>query len=284
MLDPAPADIETISVVLPVHRGVAVEHLRLALDSVFAQTLPATQVVVVEDGPLDAAHLALLSMLELQHPCIVRVVLATNQGAGVANQAGLEAATGRWIAKADADDVNVAHRFAVQLAYCRENGLDLCGAAMREFEGDLDGEWSVRIPPLTAGAIAARMRSNNPFNHPTVFFRRTAARDAGGYPPMRFMQDYVLFARMAAAGARMGNLAEPLVHFRAGVEMHRRRADPRMTRLEFALQRELRRLGTVGPVRSRVNLAGRLFYRRLPARARGLVLRWTLTSGRGRKR
>ena len=50
------------------------------------------------------------------------------------------------------------------------------------------------------------MRLNNPINNPTVVFRRQLALDVGGYADLRYMQDYDLFARMLAGGARAENL------------------------------------------------------------------------------
>ena len=127
---------ETVSVLLPVHAGVAADDLRAALDSLAEQTLPADEVVIVEDGPLTAAHDRLLDQYAASQAGVVRVRLATNQGAGVANQAGLAAATGTWIAKMDADDVLLPHRFETQLEALHRTGADLCGAAMWEFDTD----------------------------------------------------------------------------------------------------------------------------------------------------
>ncbi len=258
-------DQATISVLLPVHRGVAPAHLRAAVDSVLSQSRSADEVVVVEDGPLDPGHHEVLGELETRHPAVVRIALESNQGAGAANQAGLQRCTGTWVAKVDADDISRPERFERQLAAVTQRGLDLLGSAMLEFEHDPSEAGVVRAMPLDETGIRARMPINNPFNHPTVFYRRTVALGVGGYPDLRFMQDYVLFARMARSGARMANLADPLVAFRAGPDLHRRRADPRYTRLELGLRRELRRTGFAGPIRSWVVLALRLVYRRLPA-------------------
>lgn len=260
----APDATETVSVVLPVHHGADPGHLGEAVASLLAQTRPADELVVVEDGPLDAAHLAVLADLERRHPRVVRVPLPTNRGAGAANQAGLLAATGTWIAKADADDVNLPGRLQRQLAAVRELGVDLCGSAMLEFEHAVDEAGVLRSMPLTDAAIRRRMATNNPVNHPTAFYRRSAALAVGGYPDHRFMQDYVLFARMAGAGSRMANLPDPLVRFRGGEELHRRRGDRRYTRLELDLRRELLRCGLTTPARSWAVLLARLAYRRLP--------------------
>ena len=45
-----------ISVLISVYGGANAEHLGVALESIAAQTLPADEVVLMEDGPLGAAH------------------------------------------------------------------------------------------------------------------------------------------------------------------------------------------------------------------------------------
>jgi glycosyltransferase involved in cell wall biosynthesis len=255
---------EAISVLLPVHAGVPVAALRAALTSLDGQTRPADEVVVVADGPLMVDHDRLLDRYAGSRGGVVRVRLATNQGAGAANGAGLRAATGTWIAKMDADDILLPHRFEMQLAALGETGADLCGAAMWEFDVDPEHPTRIRTNPTDHAAIAQRMRFNNPVNHPTAVYRRELAMAVGGYPSMRYMQDYDLFARMLAGGARMMNLSEPLVLFRAGDGMLRRRSARGFLALEWQLQRNLRSYGLVGPGRAAGNLLVRGAFRVLP--------------------
>ena len=146
----------------------------------------------------------------------------------------------------DADDLLLPHRFETQLAALEETGADLCGAAMWEFDHDPEQPTRLRTNPASHEAIARRMRFNNPINHPTAMYRRELALRVGGYPTMRFMQDYDLMARMLAGGARMMNLPEPLVLFRAG-DACCDAARPAATWLSSVeLQRNLRSYGLVG--------------------------------------
>lgn len=249
---------------LPVHAGVRPDHFRAALHSVLAQTRQPDEVVVVEDGGLPKQSSQLLDDLESARPDVVRVRLPTNQGAGVANGAGLRAATGTWVAKVDADDINLPQRLEVQEALVRERGLDVCGAAMLEFDQDPATPLGVRANPVSHDAIARRMRLNNPINHPTAFYRRELALSVGGYPTMRFMQDYDLFARMLAAGAVMGNSDDVLVGFRSDGSMFRRRRASQLRDLEWELQRNLRQYGLIGPVAQARNVVLRNAFRALP--------------------
>jgi glycosyltransferase involved in cell wall biosynthesis len=252
-----------VSVLLPIHRGLDVRYLARALDSVAAQTRRPDQVVVVIDGPVTPAHDALLEGVSSNMPMDV-VRLPTNGGAGVANQAGLLQCRGEWVMKADGDDVSVPERLERQLEHVLSVGADVCGSSMWEFEDDETNIVSVRTPPLTHPAIARRMRWNNPLNHPTTLYRTEFAKTVGGYGDLRYMQDYDLFARMLAAGARFANLAEPLVLFRAGDAVMSRRRSPALRRCEWQLQRNHASYGVVSPPRRYANFVARQGARMLP--------------------
>lgn len=250
---------------MPVHAGIRPDHLAAAVDSVLEQTVPVDEFVVVEDGPLTAGLNAVLEAAERRlHGQVVRVRLPVNAGAGVANQAGLAVAQGAWIMKVDADDINLPHRVETQLAVCLERGVDVCGAAMLEFDETPEHIVAIRRSPRSMTEIRKRARFNNPMNHPTTFYRRDLALGVGGYPAMRFMQDYDLFARLLVSGATMANLDEPLVKFRGGPQMRRRRRGGEVLRLEWELQRRLRSYGLVGWPLALRNFAVRVAFRLLP--------------------
>jgi glycosyltransferase involved in cell wall biosynthesis len=251
---------------MPVHAGIEPAHLARALESLADQTRSVDEVVLVEDGPLADTHRAVIEGSGETLP-MVREVLTTNQGAGVANQAGLLRCKGTWVLKADADDVSLPHRLERELAHAEATGADVVGSAMWEFQGGEADVVSVRTPPITHDDIARRMSWNNPMNHPTTLYRRETARRAGGYGDLRFMQDYDLFARMLVAGARFANVEEPLVLFRAGDAVMGRRRSPAMRRCEWQLQRNLAMYGLIGTPRRYVNFVARQGARMLPAPA-----------------
>lgn len=265
-----------VSAVMPVHEGVLPEHLDQACESLLAQTCLPDEIVVVHDGPLRDAHLAVLDNLTESHPAVVTVALASNAGPGVANQAGLEAASAAWIAKVDADDICLPHRVERQLEAVAGGRVEVCGSAMLEFAQDGEKPSALRRAPKTQEAIGKRLRYNSPVNHPTAFYLRSAAIDAGGYPPWRSMEDYALFARMYARGARMVNLDEPLVLFRATPDVTARRRSTTARSLEIVLQRELRDLGLVGTPQMLWNVAWRTGFRMLPPPAVRMVSRRVL--------
>jgi glycosyltransferase involved in cell wall biosynthesis len=254
----------TLSVVMPVHAGADVDHLERALTSVFEQTWPADEVVIVEDGPLTPDHDRLLSTFEQAHLSMRRVRLHQQSGVAAALQTGLEAAQGPWIARMDSDDVALPHRFATQVEAIRSGRYDVIGAAMIEFDSDEQETTGIRRMPEDHAAIVRLMRVNNPLNHPTVVFRRSLVVGVGGYRPLPHLEDYDLWARVWAAGGRLHNLPEPLVRFRADARMLARRRQAGVHRAELELQRNLRRYGLISRPRMVFNLALRTGFRLLP--------------------
>ena len=98
-------------------------------------------------------------------------------------------------------------------------------------------------PPTGAQEIARTARWRNPFNHPTVVYRRDAVLSAGGYRELPFMEDYWVFTRMIANGAHVVNLPDPLVRYRVDAGAYERKGGVRQLRSELRLQRRLRAEG-----------------------------------------
>jgi glycosyltransferase involved in cell wall biosynthesis len=254
----------TLTVLMTTYHGTSVEELERSIASLVGQTRPADELLVVVDGPVPQPLDAALAAASAQHPEMRVERLPRNLGSGLASARGLELATGDFLARHDADDVSLPQRFAREMAVIEERGLDLVGSAMLEFEGSPEHVVGVRTTPRTHEQIAARMRLNNPINNPTVIFRRRLAVDVGGYADLRYMQDYDLFARLLAAGARAENLEEPLVLFNAGEGMISRRGGWRMVRHEWDVQRRLLATGTIGPVLLVRNMVVRGAFRVMP--------------------
>ena len=87
-----------VSVVIPAYNAAA--YLRRALHSVLAQTVPAHEIIVVDDGSEDGTA----DYVERTFP-MVRVLRQPNGGPGAARNRGVREASGDWIGLWDADDM-----------------------------------------------------------------------------------------------------------------------------------------------------------------------------------
>ena len=196
------------SLLLPVYVGDKAEFLRLAYESsVDDQTLRPAEAVIVQDGPVGAELADELARIERDSVIPVRIVrLATNQGLTAGLNAGLAACAHPIVARMDADDVSAPERFAQQWQLMTQ-GFDLVGTGMIEFENDPSVVAAVRVPPVGAERIRAHAKTHNPFNHPTMMYRREALAAVGDYQPFGKMEDYWLGVRLLQNGARCENIA-----------------------------------------------------------------------------
>ncbi len=276
---------EEFSVLLPVYAGDVADHFARALRSAtLDQTRRPDELVVVQDGPVGRDLRAVLRRLADGAPALVGdvpvrvVVLERNVGLARALERGLAACSHDIVARADADDVSLPERFAVQVPLVA-TGVDLVGSAIAEFDVDEASTGLARVLPSDAAEIAHLARFRDPFNHPSVVYRRSAVRRAGGYQHLDLMEDYLLFCRMIANGARVANVPDVLVLYRVGRGAYRRRGGWRLFRSEVALQRRLRAEGFTTLPQMLRNIVVRGGYRFVPVAVRTRAYR-TMVAGR----
>lgn len=255
-----------ITLLLPVYAGDDADQLRLAYESsTTGQTLRPAEAVIVQDGPVPEALASELARIERESVVPVRVVrLPENRGLTEALNAGLDACETEVVARMDADDVSEPQRFEKQWALI-EQGAELVGTGMIEFDDDPCVTGLQRIPPIGEQRIRDHARTHNPFNHPTMMYRLDAIRAIGGYKPFGNMEDYWLGVRMIASGAHTANIAEPLVRYRVGGGVFERRGGWREAKTEWRLQRQLRRMGFITTPQFLRNVVVKGIYRLLPA-------------------
>lgn len=268
------------SLLLPVYAGDDADALRLAFSSsVDQQTLRPAEAVIVQDGPVPDTLARELARLEAESPIPVRLVpLPDNRGLTEALNAGLDAARYPVVARMDADDVSVPERFEKQWALLSQ-GYDLVGTGMVEFEIDPDQPISERVPPTGAARIRDHARTHNPFNHPTMMYRVAALDAVGRYQPFGKMEDYWLGVRLIASGARVENIAEPLVKYRVGAGAFARRGGWQEAKTEWALQREMLRIGFISRGQYARNVVVKGVYRLMPASLKRVLFRKFVGSG-----
>ena len=264
---------EPFSLLLSVYDGDRPDYLRRAVRSaVDDQTVRPDQLVIVRDGPVRAELAECLDELRASSRVPVTYVpLDRNAGLGPALDEGLAASWFDVVARMDADDVAMPHRFEVQLPLIED--ADIVGAGLLEFVADTDDIVGQRVPPTHPGQIARYARVHDPFNHPTVVYRRSAVLAAGGYGDFPLMEDYALFARMLQSGARPVNVAEPLVFYRVGATAYKRRGGTSLLRSELRLQREFVRSGFISRAGYARNVLVRGTYRMIPWWLRRAVYR-----------
>lgn len=255
------------------------EYLITAFESsVRDQTRPPAEVVLVQDGPVPEELSRVIAGLVADSPVpVVHLELGENRGLGPALDAGLAAASHEIVARMDADDICVPDRFAKQVPLI-EQGADLVGSGLYEFCRDQYDIVGRRTPPVSASEIRRVIKFRDPFNHPTIVYRKSAVIAAGGYCDLALLEDYLLFTRMVTSGAEPANLAEPLVYYRVGAGAYARRGGKALFKSELALQRRFRRLGITTRWEYLRNVGVRAGYRLIPESLRKAAYRKLLAN------
>ncbi|HET6165600.1 MAG TPA: glycosyltransferase [Marmoricola sp.] len=254
------------------------------LSSTVSQTRPPDEVVLVQDGPVpDALAGEIRSLVDALPMPVVHLELDHNVGLGPALDAGLAASSHEIVARMDADDLSVPERFARQVPLI-EAGADIAGSGLLEFGDSVEDVVGRRTPPTDPAEIRRVIRFRDPFNHPTVVYRRSAVLAAGGYTDMALLEDYLLFTRMVEAGAVPANLADPLVYYRVGAGAYARRGGTALLRSELRLQRRFRELGITSRTEYLRNVVVRGGYRLVPEGVRKVAYRRLLANRTGAPR
>jgi glycosyltransferase involved in cell wall biosynthesis len=102
---------ERVSVVIPVYQGE--RFVAQAIETVLGQDRPPEEVIVVDDGSTDDS-----GRIARSYP--VTYLRQENAGVAAARNAGLDAATGDFVALLDQDDLWEPRKLRVQLACLRE--------------------------------------------------------------------------------------------------------------------------------------------------------------------
>ena len=192
-----------ISVVTPVYQGE--RFLADAMESIRAQTRPADEVVVVDDGSTDGSA-DVAEAIAADWP-VLRLIRRENAGSAAARNTGIAATTGDLITFLDADDMMLPERLATQEAHLGAH-TDADVVMGREEllleEGVVAPAW---IRTEDDGSARPYLMS--------MMARREVLERIGPFDPtFRLSQDLEWMVRARAAGVRVDTLDVVLIRRR----------------------------------------------------------------------
>ena len=210
------ADRPSISVVIPAYNREAT--VLTAIRTVLWQTLPPTEVIVVDDGSTDGTAAAVEALGDPR----VRLVRQANGGAAAARNTGIREASCEWVAFQDSDDEWLATKLERQFAaHARDASAPdafYCGMLIAE---GLDGPGTgtrrhVAYHPdpavsTVSGDLLAPLLRTSLISTQTLVARRRLLHEVGLFDAgMRSLEDWDLSIRLARLGP-IGFLDQPLV-------------------------------------------------------------------------
>lgn len=168
-----------VGIVIPMYNAATT--IDETLDSAFAQTYPAIEIIVVDDGSTDGGA----SRVEQRATADPRLRLLRQQNCGVAaaRNSGAAATTADYLAFLDADDLWAPHKIALQMTALLTSG----GAAGVSYSWSaLIDRWSHVISldyrPVVEGCVTRELCEGNFVgNGSSLLVRRDVFEAAGGF-------------------------------------------------------------------------------------------------------
>jgi glycosyltransferase involved in cell wall biosynthesis len=269
-----------ISVLLPIYIKDEAPFFKDCLESIFNQTLLPSEIIIIKDGIIQESINSIISeYINLNKISIVEFQFETNQGMGIAFAKGVELCNSELIARMDADDICIPDRFELQHNQFAVNPiLDICGGWMNEFNEKIEDILSVKTAPESHDAILKYSKKRNPFNHPTVMFKKMKCIEAGNYMPKKYYEDYNLWVRMLLKGAIGYNIPKALCYFRTNENFFLRRGDMSKLSDEVQAMYEFYKMNHISIFDFVHLLAIRVFFRILPSFIRKFLYQKLLRS------
>lgn len=210
------------SVIIPAFNAAAT--LVRAIESVRAQSWPAHEIIVVDDGSIDAT-----AEIARQYGDAVRLIQQANSGVSVARNAGAAVATGNWLAFLDADDWYAVDRIKLHAEWItqddalsfltgdyeyRDEDNNLLGTSMAQHESGrmllAKAKGATRVVMESSIEIAAFVMDHFGDTH-TLSVPRAQFVELGGYPTgFKVCEDVHFLTRLVAKSRRMGVICQSL--------------------------------------------------------------------------
>lgn len=253
------------SVLLSIYYKEQPAYLRLALDSVFSQTIRADEVMLVEDGRLTPELDAVIEEYQGQYPELKVVKFEQNRGLGFALNDGLKTCSYDIVARMDTDDIAKPERFEKQLKVLEEHPeIDLVTAWIEEFVDSPENITAMRTLPETPEELYNYGKSRCPANHPVTMYRKKAVLSVGGYQTSLFPEDYFLWIKMLLNGSKFFCIQESLLFFRYAPETIVKRGGWKYAKDELKIQWNIYKTGYVSFSRYLYNSVAKFTVRIMP--------------------
>lgn len=220
------------------------EFLANALDSVFNQTYPPTEYILVKDGILTKELDTVVSEYHSKFPTVLKVFhLSENVGLGKALNYGLQFCSFDFVARMDTDDICYPERFEKQIKFLTENqDISVVGGVIQEFNSIPEDLNQFRKLPTDSNDLEKFAKYRNPLSHPSVMFRKFDVLSVGSYEDMPYFEDYYLWIKLLRKGYKIANINDSILHFRIGNDMIGRRSGIQYTKKEIHFLKSIRGL------------------------------------------
>jgi len=207
-----------ISIVVSIYN--ADKTISSMIESVLNQTYKDFELILINDGSKDKSLEIINQYVQKDN----RIILIDKNNSGLTKSLniGLEKATGKYIARIDADDIWFPDKLAKQVAFLEDNNeYAMIGTAYNEIDDDgkiiHDKQRTVLLS--SCDDILNNIEKLNPFLHSSVLFRKEVLKTVGFYnETFKYTQDYEYWVRIINK-YKVANLTEILASRRYSENM-----------------------------------------------------------------
>ena len=187
------------------------EYLEDAIESCYNQSMPALEIIVVDDGSTDNSLEIAERYMFKEFPMVespVKVINQVNKGLASARNTGIMNAKGDYILFLDADDMLKENAIARIIQEINQTNADIVAPSFKEF-GKSDRE------VILQGFTMDDLKVANRIGYFSAI-RRSALLECGGYQPkMKWgYEDYHLWFDLFRRNKTMAIVQEVLVMYR----------------------------------------------------------------------
>ena len=265
------SEVKPFSVLVSIYYKENPKWLREAMDSVFAQTVLPTEIVLIKDGPLTPELDSVLEEYIKEYPIFKIIQNEQNLGLGLSLRKGVEACSNEIIARMDTDDLMPIDRFEKQLIAI-QSGYDVVSCWSQIFIDNLDNTIAIKHRPENHNDIVRLAHKRSPVCHAGAMYRRNAVIKAGNYENCPLNEDYHLWVRMIMTGSIFYNIQEVLYYVRTNQDQINRRGGVKFLKAELNAFRDFRRIGFYTKKDLIINSTIRIFTRLLPKALRKRII------------
>jgi glycosyltransferase involved in cell wall biosynthesis len=199
----------SIAVVIPAYNSARL--IGATILSVLEQSLPADEIIVVDDGSTDDTA----AVAESFGPG-VKVFRCQNGGQAAARTFGTQLATSDWISYLDHDDLWDPRKLERQMEELVRHSADFCLTGRINFsETDGHKTFGRVFPGCPIDAVRERFFAGEIPYGSAVMVRRSAVLALGGFrTDLRICDDWDMWLRLYHAGAKFASCPEPLHLYR----------------------------------------------------------------------
>jgi len=247
-----------VSVIIPAYN--CSDTILETLNSIFSQTYKNLEIIVVNDGSTDSTEDVLNNFIDQ-----IYLINQSNQGVSCARNAGINVATGKYLALIDSDDYWFKEKIETQVKYLENNpDKGAVYANWNRWYPDAQGTYpdpeafaptivDYSIDESESGWVYQQLLLDCILNSSAILVRSQILKSLNGFDPkLSVGEDYDLWFRLSRV-TQIDKLATPLLLYRIRPGSVTNRTPPNTCYELIILKKALSQWGYISPNGTKIN-------------------------------